>query len=724
MRIQTKLLIILLTISVIPLTLLGVIRIRNSLELGRDLTARQGTALIEQARRLMSVIADDHARTLHRERQLLEATLKYQALAARTRLLGPVPVDPDPVLFDSELDQMKESLRLRKLRSRCAWLGLPAAKEDKVECVDKQIFQLAPGLSPKTAQDDVARLANMDDVYRDLTEGNRDLIAWQAVGLENGLFSIYPGHGQFPPGYDARQSAWYVKAKGSDGVVWIPPQLHETSGEVLLTAALAIRDGKGKFLGAGSVMAPLNIFLQQNEHTRHLSSNIDAMFLRLEKSEDGASVRWRILAQRQPASHVHDDAQSKEAERHESTASRWLVLDTPDAREYFIAQTQKGEGGIFQAPHRGILSLWVFAPVPGDEDVLVFTAPIEDVLRDAKEAMDQVAIRMRAQIIQAVFILGLTIMMVVFLSLVIAKRVTVPLRYLAHAARKLSLGDYKTTVEISGRDELSELGKVFNEMGPRIEENLLFREGAMLAMQVQQNLLPNSPPKIPGLDVAGTSIYCDDTGGDYFDFFLRQEAGAGVLAVSIGDVSGHGMEAALLMTTARAFLRMRAHLSGRPSEVISDVNRFLSMDTEGTGRFMSLFYLEIELQRRTLTWVRAGHDAALLYDPDRNEFTELGGPGLTLGVAQDWDFVESAPKHFGNGEIVVLGSDGIWEACDPHGRMFGKARLKEIVQQTALGSARDMVDAVLEALDRFREGAKPDDDVTLVIVKNEWEEGS
>lgn len=718
MRIRTKLLIILLAISVIPLSLLGVVRVRNALELGRDLTARQGTALIEQARRLMSVIAEDHARTLHRERQLLEAALKYQVLAARARLLGPVPVDPDPVLFNIDLSQKKDTLRLRKLRARCAWLGLPTTKEIETECVDKQVFQLAPGLTTTIARKDVARLADMDDVYRDLTEGLKDLVSWQAIGLESGLLSIYPGHDQFPPDFDARQTTWYIRALGNSGVVWSPPYLDGASGEILLTASLAIRDGKGVPLGASSVMAPLNVLLQQNEHTRHLSKNIDAMFLRAETTHE-ADSRWRIIAQRQPAGHEHAVAQGSETGWKGASGALWLTLDDPGVREYFRAQLRNGEGGVFQAPHRGIPSLWVFAPVPGDEGVLVFTAPVEDVLRDARAAMDHVALLMREQIIQSVFILGMTIIMVTGLSVVIARRFTVPLQRLSLAARRLSMGDYKATVEIHGRDELAELGKIFNEMGPRIDENLQFREGAMLAMQVQQNLLPDRCPDIPGLDAAGVSIYCDDTGGDYYDFFLREAAaGKRCLAVSIGDVSGHGMEAALLMTTARAFLRMRAHLPGCPSEIISGVNRFLSMDTEGTGRFMSLFYLEIELPDKAMTWVRAGHDAALLYDPVRDVFSELGGPGLTLGVAQDWNYVQSATRQFGNGEVVVLGSDGIWETRDPQGRLFGKERLKEVIRKSARGSAREMIDVVLEALDRFREGTRPDDDVTLVVVKN------
>jgi len=283
----------------------------------------------------------------------------------------------------------------------------------------------------------------------------------------------------------------------------------------------------------------------------------------------------------------------------------------------------------------------------------------------------------------------------------------------------MSQGNFKTKVEIFGKDELAELGQVFNEMGPRIEESIRLREGLELAMQVQQNLLPHKPPEVPSLDVAGTSVYYDETGGDYYDFLLRNNSeGEQCLGVILGDVSGHGMEAALLMTTARAFLRMRADTPGSPAAIITDVNRFLSMDTEGTGRFMSLFYLEIELAEKSLTWVRAGHDPALLYDLDTDEFIELGGAGLIMGVEGQWRFTESMRPGFRPGQLVALGSDGIWETRNSYGEMFGKERFKEVLRKYARRNATEMVEATLSDLDGFRGESPFEDDVTLVIIKS------
>jgi sigma-B regulation protein RsbU (phosphoserine phosphatase) len=163
---------------------------------------------------------------------------------------------------------------------------------------------------------------------------------------------------------------------------------------------------------------------------------------------------------------------------------------------------------------------------------------------------------------------------------------------------------------------------------------------------------------------------------------------------------------------------MRADMPGSPAEIVTSVNRFLSKDTNGTGRFMSLLYLEIEPASNSLTWVRAGHDPALLYDQNMDEFVELGGTGLTMGVEEQWVFQQSQRPGFHPGQFVVLGSDGIWETRSPCGEMFGKERFKNVLRRCGAMNAKEMVEAVLAALDGFRGESPVEDDVTLVIVKS------
>ncbi|MCP4706361.1 MAG: response regulator, partial [candidate division Zixibacteria bacterium] len=122
------------------------------------------------------------------------------------------------------------------------------------------------------------------------------------------------------------------------------------------------------------------------------------------------------------------------------------------------------------------------------------------------------------------------------------------------------------------------------------KQNELMKHSLSLAMEVQQNLIPQSAPKIDGFDIAGQIIYCDETGGDYFDYIEIKEDQQQKLCIAVGDVSEHGIPSALLMTTARALIRHRLTFPGALSTIISDVNHQFSEDVKESGRFMTLFF--------------------------------------------------------------------------------------------------------------------------------------
>ena len=243
------------------------------------------------------------------------------------------------------------------------------------------------------------------------------------------------------------------------------------------------------------------------------------------------------------------------------------------------------------------------------------------------------------------------------------------------------------------------------------------KKALALAGEVQKSLLPQDKPVIQGLDIAGKNVSCDEIGGDYFDFLWRRDTKKGPFSVVVGDISGHGVESALLMTTARAFLRMRASQPGTISEIISAMNRHLTRDVLETGRFMTLFYLTIDPEKDRIDWVRAGHDPALVYDPGRDVFTELKGDGVALGVKENFDYHENNISGLTNGQIIAIGTDGIWEAINSNGEMFGKERFRNIIRKNAGSGSGDIVAAVYNELNQFTRGQKSEDDITLVIIK-------
>lgn len=307
----------------------------------------------------------------------------------------------------------------------------------------------------------------------------------------------------------------------------------------------------------------------------------------------------------------------------------------------------------------------------------------------------------------------------IWLTFLVSSNLARPFTEIIHVLRGVRRGNFDRRIRVTTNDEIGYTGDVINQMTEGLKERERMRQSLDLAMEVQQNLLPKADPVIDGLDIAGSSIYCDKTGGDYFDYLCSEELGEGAVGVVVGDVSDHGIPSALLMATVRASIRQRSINPGSIGDIVSDVNRQISYDVEETGQFMTLFYLAIHPIKRRLEWVRAGHDPGILYDPYANRFEELLGTGPVLGLNGEWQYQLNERSDLSKGQIILIGTDGIWEAEGLNDEMFGKEPLYEIVQRHSRASAKEILSRILDRLHRFHEGRGLADDVTLVVVKIE-----
>jgi len=319
-----------------------------------------------------------------------------------------------------------------------------------------------------------------------------------------------------------------------------------------------------------------------------------------------------------------------------------------------------------------------------------------------------------------VFTVVLSVLFVVIafsLNFLVGNSILKPIQAMMKMVTLVRDGKFNQKIGVVTNDELGILGDGMNEMAEGLIERDRMRQSLYLAKEVQQALLPRRAPEIQGLDIACRSVYCDETGGDYYDFIAGAEGDAGILSVVVGDVSGHGISSALLMATARAFLRQRSARAGSIVHIVSDVNRQLTQDVEESGGFMTLFYLTLDAKQNRLHWVRAGHDPAILYDPGTDRFEELRGVGVALGVQIDAKFEQNEKNNLANQQIIILGTDGIWEARNPRGQMFGKEPIYSIIRQNHAASAAEILTNSFNVLDRFMEGSAPEDDVTMIVIK-------
>jgi sigma-B regulation protein RsbU (phosphoserine phosphatase) len=305
----------------------------------------------------------------------------------------------------------------------------------------------------------------------------------------------------------------------------------------------------------------------------------------------------------------------------------------------------------------------------------------------------------------------------IYLTVLVSRNLSIPFQGIIRTLREIRNGNFDKRVQVMSNDEIGYTGDAINEMIKGLIEREKIQQALDLAREIQQNLLPRGTLQIGGVDIAGKSVYCDETGGDYYDFMPIGRGGDKKIGIVIGDVSGHGISSALLMSSVRASLRQRAFLPGSTADIISDVNHQLVTDIEDSGQFMTMFFMTLDIASKHIDWVRAGHDPAMLYNLESGSFDELGGPGIALGVDGNWNFNANEKEGFPGGRIIFLGTDGVWEVRNRSGEMLGKEPIRDTIRKNSSSSAERILAAIFTTLDDFIGRARIEDDITAVVVK-------
>jgi len=246
----------------------------------------------------------------------------------------------------------------------------------------------------------------------------------------------------------------------------------------------------------------------------------------------------------------------------------------------------------------------------------------------------------------------------------------------------------------------------------RLERERFERELA-LASEIQQRFQPTAPPHVSGYELQGISFPCYEIGGDYYDFIERDD---GRLVIALGDVSGKGTAAALLMSSLHAAIHAQSASHNSLVATISAVNRYLA-DNIPANRFVTLFYAELDPQSGALSFLNAGHNPPLIVH-SAGTVEQLASGGLPLGIKPDAEYREGRTQ-LQKGDVLCIYSDGVTEAVSPTGEEFGATRLYEVVSRNIEASAAGIRDRIESSLTKFAQGTSAADDITLVIVKRQ-----
>lgn len=237
-----------------------------------------------------------------------------------------------------------------------------------------------------------------------------------------------------------------------------------------------------------------------------------------------------------------------------------------------------------------------------------------------------------------------------------------------------------------------------------------------MAKEIQRKLLPQQTLDLPQIDLYASTRYCDEIGGDLYDYFLPRP-GHNSLGFAVGDVSGHGIGAALLMAMAKGVFRSVIEQFDDDLEALfSALNRQLVQHSRD-DYFMTLFYGLFNPDDRSLRWNSAGHGPVFWYRCQQDRIDELPTTSYPLGINDYAPFTPAAAVKLNPGDIILVGTDGLWEARNPQGNMFGTGRIRQIIASHADKSAEQIYQHVMNHVDQFIGSHHQEDDMTLMVVK-------
>jgi len=318
-------------------------------------------------------------------------------------------------------------------------------------------------------------------------------------------------------------------------------------------------------------------------------------------------------------------------------------------------------------------------------------------------------------------IYGLAMISVSMLGIVpLSSRMTRNLSALSAGVDRLAEGDLKTRVPVRSKDEIGRLSTAFNDMAGQLDDNqkkLLERERLRreleMCRRIQEELLPGCSGRLPFAEVRALSIPARELGGDFFNYFSLTDGSAALL---MGDVSGKGVPAALLMANLQATLRARLPLESNLARLAEALDFELEASTQPAS-YLTLFVCLIEPGGRRLRYVNAGHNTQYLYRKG-GEVERLSSTGRPLGLIAGGTYEERS-LELQDGDWLCLFTDGLVEAENSDGDWFGEQRLEALFEQASGGTPDELVKRIEQSIRTHRGKAEASDDATMMVIRVE-----
>jgi len=697
LNVRAKILLLFLGLSVLSLLVTGFVAVytingvgnlaeSGSISLGREAVNDSSAALMQSAEQNLQRIASDQAAVT------------------------------DVVFFDTESEMLI-------LASHAGYL-----QRDPPDVIpapwytgeDNQPLLLAPtpvifmnGTMVTPESEEYKSLTGMAHLLRATKDADPDLTSVY-VATDSGVMRVYPGMSNIPPDYDSRTRDWYTSAVLAGGdPVWTGPYTDAAGHGLMMTCSESV---PGRY---GTWVIGTDVTIESvNKNILDLTLNGSGYPVLLDNR--GTVISRPGLS---------------------ANGTRWDEDFTPDDIYSHDNPALAGVAANMTAGMSGIERVWfnntevyiAYAPVSSLNWSFAVSMPVKEILAPVRKTEEKIGLETvrtstriaeQTNLVLTIVALLFCILLagVIFLSWRLARIITRPVDALKAGATELGAGNLDYRVDIGTGDEFEDLAVSFNTMAGDLRTSIdnlrrttaekeRYTKELEIAKEIQDTFLPESTPDIPGIGIAAATIPAMEIGGDFYDFI---SLGEGRWGITMADVSGKGISAALFMALSRTLLHVSGGTSSDPTSTVRQANQWIYEDGR-SSMFVTVFYSVLDPAGMRFSYVNAGHNPPLLVRGDGVE--ELGGSrGIALGVVPDVS-IASSSLDLRHGDLLVLYTDGVTEAFNEINKAFGEERLRDYLRSSRAKPARAVLDGLIAEIRRFTGTAAQSDDITLVVVK-------
>lgn len=696
--IRTKLLMAFLGLSLVALIVLGFVALngiatlnnyslQNSQTLGENAVADSTVALAKQAEEYLLRLALDQADISNNIFEQVEAEMKITAQLAQT------------ILASSTLDSKT----------------LYSQQQRPPNIYEATVYVLAPNVELDNVSNELNYTSHMEDAFKSIHKNN-PLLTQLYIGTESGILQLYPWSTGINTSYDPRLRDWYINAKQTGEIYWSEPYIDAGGHGLMVTCSIPVSSPqKGFFWVIGA-----DVTIQ----------TINQKIINTQIGELG----YAFLLDNKGNVIARPELSSEDKKWDESFETGNMLLSDNPALAAIAKNMTEGKKGITMCSLSDGDKYIAYAPLNNTKWSMAIVLPVEEIIAPALNTQSKIneytdetstIINLEAEKVRNTYLILfiIIIFMVAATSLLLARTIVNPITTLIKGAKALGSGDLDSRVHINSGDELETLAGSFNKMADDLQEYMVELQRTTaektrlikeleIAKGIQRSFLPEKEPEISGIDIAASNVAATEVGGDFYDFIPIAKDQWGL---TIADVAGKGVPAALFMALSRTLVR--ASTTGNPnvSESIEKANELICADAK-TGMFVTLFYAILDAKKKRLRYVNAGHNPPLLLKQQKGNTVLLKAKGIALGVIENIE-LEEEEIQLEKGDLITLFTDGVTEAINQKEEQFGQQRLLTLIEENRGLSACEIISKIEAEVTAFSGGQPQFDDITLMIIK-------